>query len=63
MLPDERATRTVLGDGLLPIGPVADYLEFCREGPALSPSTIKAYAKGLERWFTFLIPAAAARSA
>lgn len=51
--PDGTVTVTVIGDDFMPIKPVEEYLAFLRAEQA-SPNTVKTYAKGLERWFTFL---------
>ena len=46
-------TWTVLGADLGVVGPVEEYLEFLR-GQAYSRNTVKAYARGMALWWTFL---------
>lgn len=53
VLPDQSVTYTVIGSDLRPIPPVAAYLRFLTDDLA-SPNTIRSYATGLARWFTFL---------
>lgn len=46
-------TWTVVGADYRVVVPVEEYLEFLRSS-AFSPNTVKAYAKALELWWTFL---------
>ncbi|MBN7300818.1 tyrosine-type recombinase/integrase [Mycobacteroides abscessus subsp. bolletii] len=46
-------TYTVVGDDHLPIGPIAEYLQFLRDDQA-SPHTLRAYAAGLAAWWGLL---------
>lgn len=46
-------TYTVLGSDHLPIGPVAEFLQFLRDDQA-SPHTLRAYAAGLAAWWDVL---------
>ena len=46
-------TWTVLGDEGLPVVAIEEYLEHHRVLGS-SPNTVRAYAKGLERWWAFL---------
>lgn len=52
-LPDGSRSWTVLGDDQLPVAPVEDFLEHHRL-IASSPNTVRAYAQGLSRYFTYL---------
>jgi integrase len=49
----EQRTWTVLGADHLPIAAIEDFLEHHRVIGS-SPNTVRAYAKGLERWWRFL---------
>ncbi len=47
------STWTVVGSDLRVVEPVEQYLEFARASE-FSPNTVKAYARGLALWWTFL---------
>jgi len=52
-VPGGERTWTVLGDDLLPVGPIEEFLEHHRVLGS-SPNTVRSYAKGLELWWAHL---------
>ena len=53
VLPGGELTWTVLGADHRPVGPAEEYLEFLR-AQAVSPNTVKSYARGLALWWQYL---------
>jgi len=49
-VPGGERTWTVLGDDLLPVGPIEEFLEHHRVLGS-SPNTVRSYAKGLQLWW------------
>ena len=52
-VPSGERTWTVLGDDLLPVGPIEEFLEHHRVLGS-SPNTVRSYAKGLQLWWAHL---------
>jgi site-specific recombinase XerD len=52
-LPGGEVTWTVLGPDHCPVDPAEQYLEFLRS-QAVSPNTVKSYARGLALWWQYL---------
>jgi hypothetical protein len=46
-------TWTVVSESFSVVEPVEQYLEFARQS-GFKPNTIKAYARGLAQWWTYL---------
>ncbi|SKX63923.1 transposase [Mycobacteroides abscessus subsp. abscessus] len=50
---DGSTTWTVVAESLTVVGPVESYLEYGRQR-GFKPNTVKAYARGLAQWWTYL---------
>ena len=56
VLPGGGRTWTVLGSDHLPVGPIEQFLEYCRQR-GYSPNTAKSYARALTLWWEYLAQA------